>query len=314
MHPDQLDVTTELVRSLVDEQFPQWAGLPIEPVESVGTVNAVFRIGSELVVRLPLQPREIPVAAADLKSEADCARALAHRTRFPIPVPIAFGEPGPGYPMPWSVYTWLPGRNAFLEDPRSSKQFASDLAEFILDVRSIGVDRRTFEGPGRGGELQTHDEWMRQCFRRSQDLLDVETLSPIWQRLRRLPRDAPDVTTHGDLTPGNVLVSEGRLVGVLDVGGLGPADPALDLVSGWHLLETEARQVLKESLGCDDLEWERGKAWAFEQAMGVVWYYRESNRAMSEMGRLTLDRIAAGETERSPHRFSKWSGVVDELP
>ena len=91
--------------------------------------------------------------------------------------------------------------------------------------------------------------------------------------------------------PGTVLVSNGRLAGILDVGGLAAADPALDLVSAWHLLEAGPRQVLREDLGCDDLEWERGKAWAFQQAMGVVWYYVDSNPAMSRMGQRTLERI-----------------------
>jgi len=99
--------------------------------------------------------------------------------------------------------------------------------------------------------------------------------------------------THGDLIPGNVLVRGGHLAGVLDVGGLGPADPALDLVAAWHLLEAGPRQSLRGDLGCGDLEWERGKAWAFEQAMGVVWYYAETNPAISRMGRTTLERILA---------------------
>jgi aminoglycoside phosphotransferase (APT) family kinase protein len=98
---------------------------------------------------------------------------------------------------------------------------------------------------------------------------------------------------HGDLIPGNVLVRDGRLVGVIDVGGLGPADPALDLVGAWHLLEAGPRQVLRDDLNCDDLEWERGKAWAFEQAMGAVWYYVKSNPVMSLMGQHTLQRIMA---------------------
>jgi aminoglycoside phosphotransferase (APT) family kinase protein len=91
-----------------------------------------------------------------------------------------------------------------------------------------------------------------------------------------------------------VLVRDGRLTGVIDVGGLRPADPALDLVSAWHLLEAGPRQVLHDDLNCDDLEWGRGKAWAFQQAMGAVWYYVESNPAMSLMGRRTLQRIMAG--------------------
>jgi aminoglycoside phosphotransferase (APT) family kinase protein len=99
--------------------------------------------------------------------------------------------------------------------------------------------------------------------------------------------------THGDLIPGNVLVADGRLVGIIDVGGLGPADPSLDLVGAWHLLESAGRQALRDELGCDDVEWARGKAWAFQQALGAVWYYVRSNPTMSLMGRRTLERILA---------------------
>jgi aminoglycoside phosphotransferase (APT) family kinase protein len=135
---------------------------------------------------------------------------------------------------------------------------------------------------------------MQTCFERSELLVDVPPLRRRWAALRELPRSAAaDVMTHGDLIPGNVLVRNGRLAGVLDVGGLGPADPALDLVGAWHLLEAGPRQVLRNDLDCDDLEWERGKAWAFEQAMGAVWYYVESNPAMSLMGQRTLQRIMA---------------------
>ena len=51
------------------------------------------------------------------------------------------------------------------------------------------------------------------------------------------------------------------------------------------------RFKFREHLVSDDLQWERGKAWAFEQAMGATWYYVESNPAMSRMGRRTLHRI-----------------------
>jgi aminoglycoside phosphotransferase (APT) family kinase protein len=96
---------------------------------------------------------------------------------------------------------------------------------------------------------------------------------------------------HKDLIPGNVLVRDGSLVGVIDTGGYGPADPALDLVAGWHLLDTERRGILREALNVDDLSWQRGAAWAFQQAMGLVWYYQDSNPAMSELGRSTLQRL-----------------------
>ena len=293
MHANQLTVSVESVRKLVDEQFPEWRGLPIRANASQGTVNALFRIGDKFLARFPLEPREVESTRRWLQSEAAAARELLGRTRFPTPEPVAVGEPGAGYPLPWSVQTWLPGTVATDEDPGQSAAFARDLAEFIHGVRAIDTHGRAFSGTGRGGDLRSHDAWMETCFERSEQLLDVPRLRRTWAIMRDLPRSDPDVMTHGDLIPGNVLVCGGRLAGVIDVGGMGPADPALDLVGAWHLLETGPRQVLRDDLNCDDLDWERGKAWAFEQSMGAVWYYVESNPAMSLMGRRTLQRILA---------------------
>ena len=170
-----------------------------------------------------------------------------------------------------------------------------DLAEFVRGVRAIDTRGRTFRGAGRGGDLRSHDSWMETCFDRSEQLLDVPRLRRVWSAMRTLPRRAPDTMMHGDLIPANVLVSDGRLTGIIDVGGIGPADPALDLVGAWHLLEAHSRQVLRDDVRCDDLDWELGKAWAFEQAVGLVWYYLDSNPVMSRMGLRTLQRILADE-------------------
>jgi aminoglycoside phosphotransferase (APT) family kinase protein len=300
MHAGQLSVSPETVRELVDEQFPKWRSLAIQAVDSAGTVNAIFRIGGQFAARFALEPGEPEPMRRRLESEAAAARELAGRTRFATPEPVALGEPGAGYPLPWLAQTWLPGVVATDEDPSESEAFAHDLAEFIEGVRTIGTRGRTFSGHGRGGDLRSHDAWMQTCFGHSRQLLDVPRLRRMWQGMRGLPRSAgADVMSHGDLIPGNVLVCGGRLTAILDVGGLGPADPALDLVAAWHLLEAGPRQVLRDDLGCDDLEWERGKAWAFEQAIGAIWYYIESNPAMSRMGRRTLERIQA---DTSPAR------------
>ncbi|MFK3978888.1 aminoglycoside phosphotransferase family protein [Micromonospora sp. NPDC050397] len=294
MHDDELSVSVETVRALVEAQFPRWRGLPVARVASQGTVNAIFRVGDGLTARFPLQPRPVEAARQWLEGEADAARELLGRTRFPTPEPVAIGEPGAGYPLPWSVQTWIPGVVASDADPGESVGFAHDLAEFISAVRAIDTRGRIFGGQGRGGELPAHDPWMRTCFERSEVLLDVPRLRRAWAVLRQLPRSGyPDTMNHGDLICGNVLVAGSRLAGVLDVGGLGVADRSLDLTGAWHLLEPGPRQALRDRLGCDDIEWERGRAWAFVQAMGLVWYYERSNPAMSWMGRRTLARTMA---------------------
>jgi aminoglycoside phosphotransferase (APT) family kinase protein len=300
MHPGQLVISPAQVRELIATQFPPWRDLPVRPVAGTGTVNALVRIGGKLVARFPLEPGDPARTRSWLEAEARAARELFGRTRFPTPEPVAIGAPGAGYPLPWSVQTWLRGTVATAEDPAGSAGFAHDLAEFISGVRAIGTGGRTFDGRGRGGDLRAHDAWMRTCFERSAGLLDVPRLRSAWAALRLLPRTAADVMSHTDLIPGNVLVTRGRLAGIIDVGGLQPADPALDLVGGWHLLDAGPRQVFRADLGCGDLEWERGKAWAFEQAMGLVWYYARSNPEMSRLGRRTLDRLMADTPPSRP--------------
>ncbi|MFE5668630.1 phosphotransferase [Streptomyces niveus] len=306
MHEDQVDVTVETVEALIGEQFPQWRGREIRLLPSAGTVNAIFRIGDDLSARFPLQLTDAAELLAVLEQEAEAGAELAEVSTVPVPEPAALGKPGAGYPMPWSVQTWLAGTVASDAGAEAgaggSDGFARDLAGFVGVLRTADTRGRVFSGGGRGGVLTQHDGWMEKCFAESGELLDVPRLREVWSRLRGLGRTGADVMSHGDLIPGNVLVvGDGldRLGGVLDTGGFAPADPALDLVGGWHLLERGPREVLRRELGCDDLEWERGKAWAFVQAMGTVWYYVESNPTMSTMGRRTLDRVLESTEERT---------------
>lgn len=293
MHEDQLDVTEDTVRALVAEQFPHWRGLAVRVVPTAGTVNAVFRIGDDLAARFPLEAQDPAAARAALAAEAVAARELARAASVPAPEPVAIGEPGRGYPLPWSVQTWLPGQVATDDDPESSTAFAADLADLVRSLRSVDTRGRRFTGHGRGGHLPDHDAWLATCFAQSEGLLDVPRLRALWAELRTLPSVDADVMSHGDLTPPNVLVRDGRLVGVLDGGGFAAADPALDLVGAWHLLDGPRRAVVRDALGCSEVQWRRGMAWAFQQSMGLVWYYAESNPSMSRWGRRTLERLLA---------------------
>ena len=188
MHDNQLDISAAVVRALIDRQFPQWRSLPVRPVAATGTVNAIFRIGDRYTARFPLEAGDADTVRRSLEAEAEAAAELAGRTRFPTPEPIALGEPGAGYPLPWSVQTWLPGTVATDADPGDSAAFALDLAEFIAAVRSIPTRGRTFSGRGRGGDLHDHDDWLETCFLRSEGMLDVPRLRRRWAALRDLPR------------------------------------------------------------------------------------------------------------------------------
>lgn len=49
--------------------------------------------------------------------------------------------------------------------------------------------------------------------------------------------------------------------------------------------------MLRDGVGVSDTEWLRGAAWAFQQAIGLGWYYEQSNPPMSTLGLTTLRRL-----------------------
>jgi len=131
MHDDQLQVTVDAVRTLIGDQFPELAALPVTRFPSEGTAHAIFRIGEDLAARFPLRPGDADDSRRRWLAEADAARVLSRHTAVPIPVPVALGAPGFGYPLSWSIQTWVPGTTASDVDTSSSDAFAHDLAEFI---------------------------------------------------------------------------------------------------------------------------------------------------------------------------------------
>lgn len=301
MHEDQRDIDVATACGLIAEQFPLWAGAPVTALPGIGTVNAVFRIGDRLTARFPLTGAP-DATRARLEAEASAMQELRACSPFPAPAHVAFGEPGAGFDLPWSVQTWLAGEVATSYSAAESSAFASELATLIRAFRAVATNGRRFSGAGRGGELRGHDAWMAECIARSSSMYDAVTLTAVWDAFRILPREHPDVMTHGDLTPVNVLSTDGRLAGLLDTGGFGPADPALELVGAWHLLDAERRSHLRRDLEIDDVQWLRGAAWAFEQAMGLVWYYRTSNPVMAEIGRVTMHRLLGDPDVEALHR------------
>ncbi|MFK0007158.1 phosphotransferase [Paenarthrobacter sp. NPDC090520] len=296
MHANQLSLGLAEAVRLVRGLLPSTAASEVVAVESSGTVNYLYRIGPGLAARFPMQGTDAALARETLLAEHAAMREFAAVSTVPSPVPVAIGEPSADYPLPWSIQTWIEGETATATSAASSTAFALDLAALIASLRQADTKGRSFSGGGRGGELVTHDGWVAQCLRRSEGLLPVDRLRLAWSSLRLLPRHGDDVMSHKDLIPGNVVVGADCLAGILDTGGFGPADPALDLVAAWHMLDSSRRNVLRTTLAIGDLEWRRGAAWAFEQAIGLVWYYADTNPAMSALGRSTLERLLADPT------------------
>ncbi len=291
MHDDQISISRDQVVALVADQLPALADLEVVPVEGGGTVNAIYRIGDVVTARFPLRYDDPDRVLIRLRLEMAASAEFMLACPVPAPEPLQLLSPAHGYPLPWATQSWLPGSSATPASCENSTDLALDLSVVLQHLRGWDTRGRRFRGNGRGGELSDHDVWVDECIKRSEGLVDTHVMRTMWSRFRELPREDPDVMCHGDLIPSNVLVSDGRLTGLLDTGGFQAADPALDLVAAWHLFTDGPREQLRRDLGCSELQWERGSAWAFQQAVGAYWYYRYSNQTMADMGRTTLERL-----------------------
>src|SRR3954447_3523934 len=133
MHADEVDTDPRLARRLLAAQFPEWASLPVRPVPSGGTDNALYRLGADLAVRLP----RIGWAVDDIEKEQRWLPRLAPHLPLAVPGPLGSGQPAEGYPWPWSVYRWLPGEDAAAGGLRNLAEPALDLAGFVAALHGI---------------------------------------------------------------------------------------------------------------------------------------------------------------------------------
>ncbi len=99
------------------------------------------------------------------------------------------------------------------------------------------------------------------------------------------------VWVHGDLTPENMLVQEGRLAAVIDWGCLGVGDPAVDLMLAWDLLAAKGRAVFRDEVAVDDATWARGRGWALSTGLIALPYYQDTNPVRAENARYRIGEV-----------------------
>jgi aminoglycoside phosphotransferase (APT) family kinase protein len=287
MHPDEIDHDVSLVRFLVQMQCPEWAPLPVEPVASTGTDNALYRIGEAMVARLPLKPSSIEPA----EKEHQWLPVLAPRLPVATPVPLFRGMPTERYPWPWSVYPWFEGEDAITAH-MDAGDLARDLGCFIRSLEAIdptGGPEPSRANFGRGVPLAMRDAMTRDAIRAAGGLVDTDAVTEAWEDALRAPAwDRPPVWVHGDISSGNLVIQDGRLAAVIDWGCLGIGDPACDLVVAWELFDGDARAILRAELGADDAMWARSRGWALSTAMMALPYYQHTNAFMAAQARHKL--------------------------
>ena len=261
--------TRRLAQELISNQFPHWANLSIAPVEKGGWDNKTFRLGEEFLIRLPSAERY----ASKVTKEQHWLPILAPKLSLKIPVPVAQGSPSNKYPWNWSIYKWIVGENLSFIPPDNNTSNAVDLAQFMLELHKIPLDGAPLAGKHnfyRGGDLSVYDSETRQAVVKLKRKIDSKTANQIWERALESKWNSDPVWVHGDFTADNILQKDGKVVAVIDFGGIAVGDPACDLVIAWTYFRGGSRRVFKSELGLDQDTWHRAMGWALWKALIVL--------------------------------------------
>lgn len=269
MHDDEVEVDEALVHRLVATQMPELADLPLARVDPWGTDNAIWRLGDELVARLP----RIGWAAGQAEREATWLPRLAPQLPVAVPQPVAVGEPDHDYPYRWAVHRWIPGEGAALDRIADPVAFALDLAEVVRKLQAVATAGAP-PAHNRARPLHVYDESTRRAIDSASHLIDAAAATALWEEaLAAPPHHGPPVWVQGDLE-GNCLVRDGRLCGIVDWGSACAGDPAVDVQVVWSPLFTaRSRRAFLDALDVDDATLARSRGAAINQACAALPYY-----------------------------------------
>ena len=291
LHEGEVHIDGDLVRRLVSDQFPQLSDLDIEPAESMGTVNAIYRLGSDMYLRLP----RLEAWARDLEKELHWLPLLRPHLSLRVPEPIAKGHPAFGYPFAWAVYRWLEGSTYSADRIGSERDAAEGLGIFVSELRSF----HSSVGPRstRDAPLRLRDAQVQDVMRTLDGEIDGPGVTEVWRASLDAPEwDQRPVWTHGDLLPPNLVVRDQRIDAVIDFGNTGLGDPAVDVIAAWTVFRGEGRETFRATLNVDDATWTRARGLALHQALLIIPYYRDSNPAFASMAKRTIDQLLADGT------------------
>ena len=261
-----MNIDTNLVRRLIDSQFPQWSQLSVDAVTPGGWDNRTFRLGNELSVRLPSAESYAPQVGKEQKWLPFLKRKLSTT----IPEVVGLGKPEHGYPFPWSVYRWIDGKELKSETCTDPTRLATSIALFIKELHTINTSNGPSPGSHnyfRGAHLQAYDADTKAYAKLLARDICTDNVMSVWNRALNTQWMSEPVWIHGDLEPSNILVLEDQLLAVIDFGNCAIGDPACDLVMAWTYLDEQTRKSFQSNLALDNDTWERGRAWALWKAL-----------------------------------------------
>ena len=288
--PAEAKIDDDLVRALLHDQHPDLAGLPLR-WESSGWDNVTYRLGDTLAVRLP----RIAAAAELIRKEQEWLPRLAPDLPVAVPTPVRVGEPGAGYPWPWSVVPWFDGTSA--EHEALAVAEAGRFGRFLSILHRPAppdAPRTTYRGIPLTSVEGMPERIAALADGSAQVAAGSDALTRLWRTACATERDVPEVLLHSDLHPKNLVVAGGRLAAVLDWGDLTIGDPATDLAAAWMLFPLGAHAQVWEAYGPitpDTLT--RARGWAVFFGVTLLEVGLAGDEPFADVGARTLARLTS---------------------
>ena len=235
MHDDEVRHRRGSRAPVAHRAVPAMGGPADRAVRSTGTVNAIYRLGDDLSVRLP---RVEEWARTWTRSGAGCRSSL----HVCLCGSLSLGR------ATLRARTLSPGRSTGGSKASPIRMNSSTMN--IRRPRSCAVRRRVAPSrscrrapPGgrkplrqldavtRAGDRVSAGRHRQRCGHRR-----------LGARTRWTGVEWRAVWIHADLLRPNVLVHGGRLCAVIDFGGVGVGDPAADVIAAWSVFGHTGRR------------------------------------------------------------------------
>ena len=299
----EVEITVDLIRTLLAAQFPDLAALPLTLVAN-GWDNTIHRLGDDLAVRMPrrqlgadLVDARAPLASRVGGSVADPDPGTRPRRATLAPAIRGRGasargsrarwQPTPSWPMPTDEARRLGAFLAALHQPAPADAPCNEfrrgapIAEFVPRIETNLATLEAAATPVRAGSVPARTR-LNAVRGRLAELSDVEE----W--------DGPALWVHGDLHSANMIVAGGEISAILDFGDVTSGDPAVDLAVAWMLFDGSDRSVFRAAAGStrpiDDATWQRGQLWALHFAL-LYLLHSADNPRFERMGTALLQAV-----------------------
>ncbi len=234
-HPD-IEVTEELARKSIEDQFTALALLKTIKCIGEGWDNKVFLVNGDFVFRFPHRK----VAAQLLERENVVLKQLQSKFTLEIPNPKYVGHPSQYYPYPFHGYRIIKGSSGCHASLTSTDRIASIIPLAIFLKKLHGFAEKQAEVMGAKPQVfdrSDTDKIVNALTERVEKIITKKVCDInkscfqhelILAQKIKLPIENK-VLVHGDLYCRHLIFKQGQLTGIIDWGDVGINTPAIDL-------------------------------------------------------------------------------------